>query len=452
MMIKPTKPTPDYPLFPHASGQWAKKAGGKTHYFGPWSDPQAALEKYLAWRDGTPKPPKQLRVAEEGKPDKPYPDFPLYPHNSGQWAKQIRNRTHYFGPWSNPQAALDKYLAQRDALLAGKTPETNGDGLTIKELVNRFLNSKQLKVNVGELEQRTWDDYKTVTDRMITHFGAAHVVSSLTSSDFERFRVALAKTRGPVSLGNDITRARVVFKYAFDKELIDRPVRYGGSFSKPSRSVVRRARQEKGLRLFTPKQIRAMIGAASKPLKAMILLGVNCGFGNADCATLPMSKVDLRRGWIDFGRGKTGVFRKCRLWPETVKALEAVVIDRPRNAKLVFITSKGNTWERKNNSDPISKETAKLLTDLKIKRPGLTFYAIRHTFQTIGEESGDRDATRFIMGHIPSADDMSAVYRERMAAKRLHAVALYVRRWVFKQRKGKSQSSPPVASASAVES
>ena len=41
---KPAKPHRDYPLTVDGNGQWSKKIRGKVHYFGPWSDPDAALK------------------------------------------------------------------------------------------------------------------------------------------------------------------------------------------------------------------------------------------------------------------------------------------------------------------------------------------------------------------------------------------------------------------------
>src|SRR5689334_9142496 len=109
--------------------------------------------------------------APAGKPAKPRPDFPLFPHAARQWAKKIRGKLHYFGPWSDPDGALKKYLEQKDALHSGREPRPDTAGLTIKELANAFLNDKQTLARAGELSPRTWEDYKEVCDLLVAHFG-----------------------------------------------------------------------------------------------------------------------------------------------------------------------------------------------------------------------------------------------------------------------------------------
>ena len=49
---------------------------------------------------------KFTKLLTGGKPEKPYPDFPLFPHATGRWAKKVRQRTHFFGRWGKKKGAV----------------------------------------------------------------------------------------------------------------------------------------------------------------------------------------------------------------------------------------------------------------------------------------------------------------------------------------------------------
>jgi len=82
-----------------------------------------------------------------------------------------------------------------------------------------------------------------------------------------------------------------------------------------------------------------------------------------------------------------------------------------------------------NSDDPVCKEFNKLLVRLKLKRPGLSFYALRQGFETISGGSRDQVAVDAIMGH--SRNDMASIYREEIDDDRLKAVTDHVRQWLF---------------------
>jgi integrase len=389
-------------------------------------------------------------AAPLARPKKPYPDFPLTPHPSGAWQKHIRGKIHYFGRWARRvggklvrvegdgwQEALEAYRAVADDLHAGRTPRPQTDGLTVAVLCNRFLNAKLHKLQAGELEARSFGEYREATDLIVAAFGRSRLVDDLAADDFESLRASMAKRWGPVRLSRVITRVKSVFKYAFNNGLIDRPPRYGDGFNKPGKSVLRRHRAANGQRMLEPADLHRLIEAASKPLRAMILLGLNAGLGNTDLATLPLAALDLDNGWVDFPRPKTGIERRAPLWSETIAALRTAIAARPTprdraDAGLVFLMRTGRRWVRdteKSRMNGVSIAFCALLRRCGLYRAGLSFYALRHVFRTIADAARDPVAIDLIMGHTDSS--MASHYRERVDDSRLRAVTEHVRTWLF---------------------
>jgi integrase len=408
------------------------------------------------------------RARKPRKPEKPHKDFPLFAHANGQWAKKVRGKIHFFGVWAKPDEAINRWVEEKDALLAGKVPRTRPAGcrdtLTLEDLITRFLTTKLLMRDAGELSPYTWNSYADVCNQLLAAFGKDRLVTDIMPEDFEQLRAKWAMTYGPVRLGAEINRARVVFNYAEKNKLIPRgTIEFGEGFKRPSKKVMRLHRADQGKKLFEADELRRLIGAAAQPLKAMLLLGINAGLGNSDISKLRMKALDLEAGWLNYPRPKTGIMRRSPLWPETIQALREWLAERPTpkgdtDPDLVFVTFRGKSWTPNLKSRPLTNEMGKLLRRpccascgkvntaeaehcecgwkptaaepwKSTYRPGLSFYALRHTLETIGGESRDQIAVDAIMGHDDGS--MASVYREGISDERLQAVATFIRTWLF---------------------
>ncbi len=83
---------------------------------------------------------------------KPRQDFPLFPHARGYWAKKVTGPARLLrqgGRRSERQGRPRQVARPEGRSLAGRTPRVAGDGLTIRDLCNRFLTAKQGKMEAG---------------------------------------------------------------------------------------------------------------------------------------------------------------------------------------------------------------------------------------------------------------------------------------------------------------
>jgi len=412
-------------------------------------------------------------------PAKPYPDFPLFAHQTGRWAKKVRGQLRFYGRWGHSVAGQivpvdDVSGSAAEAKIEfdrcwpyhrlGKEPPVIQDGLTVRSLVNRFLKYKKTRLKSGELSAQCFDDYFRICVTLVKKLGKQTIVETLTPDDFEKLRKRFRKSvTSPVTLKNKINRARSVFKFAFDQRFIDRPVSFGKSFDRPPERQLRKARNEAGKNVYSRDEVLKILDALEgKPVavgdkteavklpspnitKAWVLLGLNGGFGNTDVAQLRLSAINLETGWIDFARPKTEINRRIPLWPETVEALRKAIAERPKpasaeNEDLCFLTSRGTQFVRvqpgKNNTkrfvviNGVLRKFGQVLSVLDVgQRKRIGFYTLRHNFETIGGGAKDQVALDFLMGHADQS--MAAQYREGIDDQRLRDVVNYVRAWLW---------------------
>ncbi|MEL6108118.1 MAG: site-specific integrase [Planctomycetota bacterium] len=371
------------------------------------------------------------------KPSKPHKDFPLYAHASGQWAKTVRGKKYFFGAWDDPDEALRRYRAEIDGILAGINRETQSATPTVGTLVNSFLNSKEKQCEAGELSQRTFNDYHRVCAALVEFFGKPRRLETIGPDDFTLMRSQFPDTWGPTSINNRIRDVSTVFKFAYDVDAIDRRINTGPNFKRVSKKRQRLHRQGNAtVREFTATEVHQLIAASPAQLKAMIYLGLNAGFGPADCGRLQIAEIDFDGAWLSGLREKTAVGRAAWLWPETLDAIRDAIEARPPSRKpewdaLAFLTSHRRPWYVDgDNSSPIQQAFKKAAEAAGCYRKGVGHYVLRHMLEKHG--GTDQPAINCVMGH--SDGSMAELYREigkdrGVARKRVKKVCQTVRKW-----------------------
>ena len=380
------------------------------------------------------------------QPKWPFPEHgKLTAHPRHLWCKWLDGATRYFGPWRDPdpgdefaKAALKRYLAYMHAKSDQRPVQVDPSDLTLDVALNHYINARNKDLHLGNLSPKQFVSYQQVGQILLDSCGREKLVKDMGPADFEFIRTKLPG--GPVYVGNQIQWIRSIFKWV--AEYYGVLPRYGGQFNKPGKREVRRARKTRPL--FEPEEIRKLLETASPALACFILLGINCGFGQGDCAKLTVAAVNFKKAVIDVERSKTGIRRVCPLWPETVEALQKYVRPNTAMPELYFITKYAQPWvkvnvhrdeadhiERITHNDPIALELRKLC-----KAQGITprgFYLLRHTFNTIAESAADSNARKVIMGHTFDGMDEFYLHLHQQAEfmKRLQKVSEFVRQWVY---------------------
>jgi integrase len=309
---------------------------------------------------------------------------------------------YYFG--SDKKEALQNYLDQA-AYLHGSNNNSqkpvNGD-MTLKKLCDMFSKYQFSKVKANAITAQHYNDQVSSLNKFMTSLGQGRRIRDISTLDLQNYKRKLQKQYNSSGhrLNLHISNLKTLFHWAKKNDILQRI---------PNIDAISRTKiVNKQRRIFTHEEISKLLAVADTQMKAMIWLGLNCGFGCTDCSGLQWKHLDLTNGRVIFPRGKTGVPRDLPLWPETITALKAV----PKKGKSVFYTARGNPFvrtvlktdsngqEKYSTLNTISTKFSRLLkkTGLNVSK-GSGFYTLRRTAATIAARSGDPFAVQRLLGH-----------------------------------------------------
>ena len=352
---------------------------------------------------------------------------PLTPTDRG-WVARINGRPRWICGAKPHALALAIYHRKAAVLTAGRAlmplaPSNPTARPTLHWMLNKWLDQKLADAEAGELQHRTFGQYRR-SCRAIDKIAGTQIVAEITPDWTQELYNRIRAVHSVDSAKRAISHLQTAVRHAEDMRWVS-GVTLGNTLVK---KLIGKGRPTMKFKLFTGPQIRQLLtaslrgirstdgrGRSSKlQLHAMILLALNGGYGATELSELTRSVIDLDNAKIDHARGKTGASHVVPLWPETVAALRRVM-DLKLHDTLVFLTREENPWTRvlvKREGkkitpigiDNVNERYQELCESIGLRIKGQGFYKLRHLHATTADAAGDSHATYTLMGHqLPGA-------------------------------------------------
>ena len=163
--------------------------------------------------------------------------------------------------------------------------------MTLKEICEMYLKYQHTKLQSNNLTVRHYNDQIRSLKKLTDFLGENCKIKSITTLSLQKYKRSLQKHYSSVCrLNLHLSIMKAMFHWAKKNDILK---------DIPNIDAISRAkeiRQDKFT--FDSEHINNLLSIADIKMKAMIWLGLNCGFGCTDCAYLKWTDLDFANGRV----------------------------------------------------------------------------------------------------------------------------------------------------------
>lgn len=268
---------------------------------------------------------------------------------------------------------------------------------TIHGLVNAYLEERKLKADSGQIGISSYssDKYRLATFLSFCNYhGKGELSEVLTPEFLGSYKATLLAAvaqgeQSEASVKHCLRTVKAMLMWAYDEELIEK--------------VPRKMRDYANIKLPKPKpvfwtvdEVKKLRHVADARQELYILLGLNCGYTQADIASLTHEMIDWKTGIIKRDRNKTQQPQEHKLWRETLELLKSEATD-PRESDLTLRAPSGQPLL----TDHVSPQGNPTRTD-----------SVRQAFHTLKNKAKVKNARTFKHFRKTGADMIAKQYQD----------------------------------------